>query len=166
MANTVVLLAVTAAVALYMVLILICFWHFPHNIFEVWLGFWLVSLTYGSIGRVLGMLLNSELPGFFFIVMFSMIDVFLQNPLGNPAANKHFLRYFPSYSAMQLSVAGGFTHIFASLEVVLALIWYGSFLSGSLIIFFIKTRRKNSINTSQKAVIPSQFNLQSQDAGS
>jgi len=146
-ASTVALLAVTAIVSLYMVLMLLLFWQFPHNIFEVWLGFWLVSLTYGSIGRLLGMLLSSELPGFFFIVMFSMMDVFLQNPLGNPAANKPFLQYFPSYSAMQLSVAGGFTHVFADTQVLLALAWFLGFLLVALGVFYIRTRTKSSITT-------------------
>lgn len=145
LANTIVLITITALISLYMVLILMIFWHFPNNIFELWLGFWLVSLTYGSLGRILGLILSSELTGFFFIVMFSMIDVFLQNPLGNPAANKPFLRFFPSYSAMQLSVAGGFTHIFASLQVVVALCWYIGFLSTAIALFFIRTRNKNSI---------------------
>ena len=128
-----------------MVLVLMVFWHFPYNVFEVWLGFWLVSLTYGSLGRILGLLLSSELPGFFFIVMFSMIDVFLQNPLGNPAANKPFLKFFPSYSAMQMSVAGGFTHIFAYTQVAVAITWYLSFLATALTVFYIRTRGKSSV---------------------
>ncbi len=143
--STIALLAVTAVVALYMILILLLFWPSPHNIFEIWLGFWLVSITYGSLGRIIGMILNSELPGFFFIVMFSMIDVFLQNPLGNPAANKPFLQFFPSYSAMQLSVAGGFTHIFAGSQVLLALSWLISFFLISLVLFYFRTKITNSI---------------------
>lgn len=144
-AHTLALLTVTAVAALYMVIVLILFWHFPNNIFEVLLGFWLVSLTYGSLGRILGMVLSCELPGFFFIVMFSMMDVFLQNPLGNPAANKPFLQYFPSYSAMQLSVAGGFTHIFAGTQVLLALSWFGGFLLIALTIFYLRTKSKSSV---------------------
>jgi len=144
-ASTATILVTTALIALYMVLVLMLFWHFPHNAIEVWLGFWLVSLTYASIGRVLGMLLNNELVGFFIIVMFSMTDTFLQNPLGNPAANKPFLEYFPSYSAMQLSVGGGFTHIFASTQVLLALCWFLSFLVMALIIFYVRTRLKSSV---------------------
>lgn len=145
LANTLTLLAVTAAVATYMVMMLVLFWHFPNNLLEVWLGFWLVSLTYGSLGRIMGLLLNSELPGFIFIVMFSMIDVFLQNPLGNPAANKPFLQFFPSYSAMQLSVAGGFTHLFVGRQVMLALCWYLGFFAIALTIFFYRTRRLSSV---------------------
>ncbi|MBN9386418.1 MAG: hypothetical protein J0I20_00065 [Chloroflexi bacterium] len=42
-------------------------------------------------------------------MMISLMDTLLQNPVGNPAANKEFLKFFPSYSSMQLTVAGEFT---------------------------------------------------------
>ena len=144
-AKAVSLLIVTALVALYTVLILLCFWHFPHNIFEVWLGFWLVSLIYGAFGLLLGMLLDNELVGFFIIIMFSIMDTFLQNPVGNPAANKAFLAYFPSYGATQLDVAGGFTHLFAAAEMWLSLAWFAGFLLIALGIFYMRTRRKSSV---------------------
>jgi len=139
------LIMTTAVVSLYMVLILVAFWHFPHNALEVLLGFWSVSLIYGAIGLMLGMLLDNELVGFFIVIMFSMTDTFLQNPIGNPAANKAFLAYFPSYSAMQLSVAGGFTHIFATSQLWLSLAWFVGFLLFALGIFYLRTRRKSSI---------------------
>ena len=112
-AKTVVLLIVTALVALYTLVILLAFWHSPNNLFEIWLGFWMISLIYASFGLALGLLISNELVGFFMVIMLSLLDTFLQNPIGNPAANKDFLAYFPSYSAMQLSVAGGATHLFA-----------------------------------------------------
>jgi ABC-2 type transport system permease protein len=139
------LVAMTAAVAIYMVLILVAFWRFPHNTFEVWLGFWLVSLIYAALGLLLGMLIDNELVGFFIIIMFSMMDTFLQNPIGNPAANKAFLAYFPSYSAMQLSVAGGFTHLFAVSQLWLGLAWFAGFLLIALGVFYFRTRRKSSV---------------------
>ncbi len=139
------LVATTAAVALYTILILIIFWHFPHNTFEVWLGLWLISLIYAALGLLLGMLISNELVGFFIVIMFSMMDTFLQNPIGNPAANKAFLAFFPSYSAMQLSVAGGFTHLFATTQVWLGLAWFAGFLLVALGIFSLRTRRKSSV---------------------
>jgi hypothetical protein len=39
------------------------------------------------------------------------MDTFLQNPVGNPVANKDFLTYLPSFGATQAYVAGGFTHM-------------------------------------------------------
>lgn len=145
LAKATALVVITALVALYTVLILIIFWHFPNNLFEIWLGFWGVSLIYGSFGLLLGMLINNELVGFFLVIMLSMTDTFLQNPLGNPAANKPFLEYFPSYGTMQLSVAGGFTHLFATSQVLLMLAWFFGFLLIALGIFAIRTRYKSSL---------------------
>ncbi|HEV2412625.1 MAG TPA: hypothetical protein VGS28_02345 [Candidatus Saccharimonadales bacterium] len=141
------LCVVTAVLALYTLAILLAFWHFPNNVFEVWLGFWLVSLVYGAFGLLLGMLLNSELAGFFIVIMVSQIDVFLQVPIGNPVANKAFLKFFPSYGAEQLSTAGGFTHVFANKELLMSLAWFVSFLLIALAIFYIRTRYKGSLRT-------------------
>lgn len=139
------LFVATAVVSLYTVAVLMVFWHFPHNTFEVWLGFWAVSLIYASMGLLLGMLINNELVGFFLVIMISMMDTFLQNPIGNPAANKPFLEYFPSYGATQLGVAGGFTHIFAMDQVWLSLAWFVGFLAIAFSIFYLRTRHKSSV---------------------
>lgn len=145
------LMVTTALVALYTTLVLVAFWHFPHNTAEVWLGFWLASLIYGSLGLLLGLLINNELVGFFIVIMFSMMDTFLQNPVGNPAANKTFLEYFPSYSPMQLSVAGGFTRLFAASQVWLGLAWFIGLILVALSIFFVRTRRKSSVTQATAA---------------
>jgi len=145
MAKADALVVTSVAVALYTTFVLVAFWHFPHSTFEVLLGFSLISLIYASIGLLLGMLIDNELVGFFIVIMFSMMDTFLQNPIGNPAANKAFLAYFPSYSAMQLSVAGGFTHQFATSQLWLGLAWFVGFLLLALGIFYLRTRRKSSV---------------------
>jgi ABC-2 type transport system permease protein len=46
------------------------------------------------------------LEGFFFIIMLSLVDTFIQNPIGNPAANRGVVEYFPSYLPMQILVGG------------------------------------------------------------
>ena len=40
--------------------------------------------------------------------MGSLMDTFLQNPLGNPLANKPVLEWFPSFGPTQFAVAGAF----------------------------------------------------------
>lgn len=145
MAKALALDATTAILALYTLLILLAFWHSPNNIFEVWLGFWSVSLIYGAFGLLLGMLLNSELAGFFIIIMLSQIDTFLQVPIGNPAANKAFLKFFPSYGAEQLSTAGGFTHVFAAKELLMGFAWFVGFLLIAFTIFYVRTQYKSSL---------------------
>ncbi|MGH7234325.1 MAG: hypothetical protein ACREF7_02670 [Candidatus Saccharimonadales bacterium] len=141
------LLVVTAILSLYTLLILLAFRHTPNNLFIIWLGFWLVSLIYGSFGLLLGMLLNSELAGFFLVIMLSQVDVFLQVPIGNPAANKAFLKLLPSYGAVQLSTAGGFTHDLALREFLICCGWVVFFLVVAFGIFYIRTRRKSSLES-------------------
>jgi len=69
----------------------------------------------------------------------------LQAPIDNPAANKSFLKFLPGYGAEQVSIAGGFTHIFAAAQAALALMWFAGFLLISLSIFYLRTRRKSSV---------------------
>lgn len=143
-AKALTLAVVTAVVALYTLGILLLFWHHPNNIFEVWIGFWSVSLVYGAFGLLLGMLIDNELVGFFLAIMVSMCDTGVQVPIGNPAANKDFLKFFPSYGAEQLGVSGGFTHHFASSQFALSLGWFIGFLLVGLGIFALRTRLKNN----------------------
>lgn len=145
-AKALALAVVTVALSLFTLLILLAFWHSPNNIFEILLGYWSVSLVYGAIGLLLGMLLNSELAGFFIIIMFSQMDTFLQVPVDNPAANKAFLKFMPSYGSEQLSTAGGFTHTFAGRDLLLSLGWFVSFLLIAFVIFSVRTRYKNSLH--------------------
>lgn len=145
LAKALTLMAVTAVLSVYALVILLAFWHNPHNAFEVWLGFWLVSLTYASFGLLLGLLVSNELVGFFTVIMVSQMDVFLQAPIDNPAANKAFLKYLPSYGAEQLSTAGGFTHFFALRSMWLAAAWFASILLVALGVFYLRTQRKSSV---------------------
>lgn len=145
LAKVLTMVITTGVVALYTVLVMICFWRFPNNIATVWLAFWLVSLMYAGLGFLLGLIVNNELVGFFVLIMVSMIDTFLQNPLGNPAANKDFLAYLPSYAPMQLAVQGGFLHRLPFGLVGLGALWIGGILLLSLLMFAFRTRRKSSV---------------------
>ena len=139
------LFATTAVVALYTLLVLLFFWSSPEQLFEIWLAFWLTSLTYASIGLFLGMLLNSELAGFFIIIMLGQMDTFLQVPIDNPAANQSFLHFFPTYASMQLCISGGFTHLFPFDQVLLASAWFVLFFLCAFGIFTLRTQRKSSV---------------------
>jgi ABC-2 type transport system permease protein len=57
---------------------------------------------------VLGVLVKGDLEGFFLIIMGSLMDTFLQNPIGNPVANKQILQWFPSFGPMQFAVGEAF----------------------------------------------------------
>ncbi|MFI5271507.1 MAG: hypothetical protein ACHQ4H_00565 [Ktedonobacterales bacterium] len=137
------LAGVAAAVSLYASVLLLAFFR-PANLALVWLGFFAVALVYGAFGLLLGVLVRSELAGFFLIVMIGLFDTFLQNPLDNPAANKDFLRDFPAYAPTQLAVAGGFAgHLPASMLLV-SLAWVVGFAALGLLIFWRRTRPWNA----------------------
>ena len=133
------LVVAAASIALYASLVLLAFWR-PERFALVWLGYFGAALIYGGLGLLLGVLVSSELAGFFIIIMLSLLDTFFQNPYGNPAANKAFLTWFPSYGPMQLAVAGGFTHVFPARELLISLAWFAGFALLGLAIFWRRTR--------------------------
>ncbi|HLJ32677.1 MAG TPA: hypothetical protein VKU38_03455, partial [Ktedonobacteraceae bacterium] len=120
------LLVVSCLIALYACAILLIFWR-PVVLPVVWLSFFLGTLIYGGLGILLGVLVRGELEGFFVIIMVSLIDTFIQNPIGNPAANKDFVMGFPAFAPTQLAVAGGFTHVMPWLYILISLAWLVSF---------------------------------------
>ncbi len=63
-------------------------------------------VTYAAIGIVVGVVTRGDLEGFFLVIMLSLVDTFVQNPLGIPAANKQIIEYLPTYLPMQM-VTGG-----------------------------------------------------------
>ena len=133
------LLVVSCLIALYACAILLIFWR-PVALSVVWLSFFLGTLIYGGLGVLLGVLVRGELEGFFVIIMVSLIDTFIQNPIGNPAANKDFVMGFPAFAPTQLAVAGGFTHVFPLVYILISLAWLVGFTLLGLLIFYVKTR--------------------------
>jgi hypothetical protein len=87
-------------------------------------------------------LVTNELAGFFLVIMLSLFDTFLQNPLGNPVGNQPILKDFPSFGAMQLDVAGGFTSLVPWEYFGLSLAWFAGFALLGLIIFWWRTRAR------------------------
>ena len=70
----------------------------------------LAAATYAALGLLIGVLVRGDLEGFFLIIMISLLDTFLENPVDNPLANKPMLEFFPSYSPTQFAAAGVFHH--------------------------------------------------------
>ncbi|HEV2236800.1 MAG TPA: hypothetical protein VGR57_09095 [Ktedonobacterales bacterium] len=82
--------------------------------------------------------------GFFLIIMLSLMDTFLQNPYGNPVANKLVLQWFPAYGPTQIAVAGGFNHVLPGRELLITLAWVVGFALVGLAIFWWRTRAWNA----------------------
>jgi ABC-2 type transport system permease protein len=143
-AKTSAVAVVAAAVAVYAALVLLVFWR-PS--FVGWLsilaGYSIIALTYGAFGLLLGVLVKGDLEGFFLIIMGGLMDTFLQNPLGNPLANKPVLEWFPSFGPMQFAVGGAFARTALWGHLVLGLAWAGAFAAAGLLVFGLRTRAMN-----------------------
>jgi hypothetical protein len=141
-AKTAAIVVVSVLVSLYAAIVLEAFWR--SEVFgAVWLGYLLDALIYGALGLLLGVLVSSELTGFFLIIMVSLMDTLLQAPIENPLANKDFLAAFPSYGPMQVAVSGGFGHGVPGGGVLFALLWFVGFALVGLLIFWWRTRAWN-----------------------
>ncbi|MFJ9543799.1 hypothetical protein ACIRPX_42225 [Streptomyces sp. NPDC101225] len=134
---------VAGAIALYTALAILPFWRpDPGGWFAVLAGFAAIALTYGALGLLLGVLVKHDLEGFFLIIMGGLMDTFLQNPLGNPLANKPVLQWFPSFGPMQFAVGGSFGHTALWSHLALGLAWAAGFAAVGLVIFRVRTRNR------------------------
>ena len=88
-----------------------------------WAGTFGAVLTYAAIGVLIGVITRGDLEGFFLIIMLSLLDTFLQNPMGSPAANARLVEYFPTFYPMQMTVAAAFTDRIAWWQVWASLGW-------------------------------------------
>jgi hypothetical protein len=144
-AKTLSIAVVAAAVAVYAALVLLGFWRpSPAGWFAILAGYAVIALTYGAFGLLLGVLVKGDLEGFFLIIMGGLMDTFLQNPLGNPLANKPILEWFPSFGPMQFAVAGSFGHTALWGHLALGLAWAAAFTVCGLIVFRVKTRTRRT----------------------
>jgi len=142
-AKTSAIAIVAAAVAAFTSLALLAFWR-PS--LSGWLAilaaFIVIALGYGAFGLFLGVLVRSDLEGFFLIIMGGLMDTFLQNPLGNPLANNPVLEWFPSFGPTQFAVGGSLGHTALWGHLALGLAWPAAFAAAGLVIFWIRTRTR------------------------
>ena len=142
-AKTSAIAIVAAAVAAFTSLVLLAFWR---PALPGWLAigaaFTVIALGYGAFGLFLGVLVRSDLEGFFLIIMGGLMDTFLQNPLGNPLANNPVLEWFPSFGPTQFAVGGSLGHTALWGHLALGLAWPAAFAAAGLVIFWIRTRTR------------------------
>ena len=146
---------VAAGVAGYAAVVLLAFWR-PS--FGGWLailaGYSVIALAYGAFGLLLGVLVKGDLEGFFLIIMGGLMDTFLQNPLGNPLANKPVLEWFPSFGPMQFAVGGSFARTALWGHLALGLAWAAGFATFGLVVFRIKTRsRRHQVDSGGSSTV-------------
>jgi hypothetical protein len=139
LAKVTTLVLASALVAAYATAIISVYWQ-PRTPWLLAAGLFGAAMTYGSLGVVLGTLLRREVEGMFAIVMISIIDVTLQNPVATPAADSNIIRFLPSYGAMQTSTAAGFSTTRPLSHLTVQLVWFACTALISLIAFHQRTR--------------------------
>ncbi len=134
-------IAVATGVALYASVVLLAFWRPPPSAWaSVLAGFAVMAAEYGALGLLLGVLVKDDLEGFFLIIMGSLMDTFLQNPLGNPLANRPVLEYFPSFGPTQFAIGGSLGDAALWADLALGLAWAAALIAAAMVVFRIRTR--------------------------
>ncbi|MBV9093709.1 MAG: hypothetical protein JO132_07515 [Streptosporangiaceae bacterium] len=131
--------ALIQAVAIggYAAIVLLAFWR-PPALWAVALAFMLGAASYAALGLLIGVLVRADLEGFFLIIMISMLDTFLENPVDNPLANRPVLEFFPSYAPTQFAAAGAFHHQALAGMAALSLAWTAAFALLGLVVLRLR----------------------------
>jgi hypothetical protein len=121
----------------YAALVLLAFWR-PAGAWTVAAAFMLGAATYAAFGLLIGVLVRGDLEGFFLIIMISMLDTFLENPVDNPLANRPLLEFFPSYGPTQFAAAGAFHHQALVSMAGVSLVWTAAFALLGLVVLRLR----------------------------
>ncbi len=125
------------AIGAYAAVVMLFFWR-PAGVWAVAGTFMLAAATYAALGLLIGVLVRGDLEGFFLIIMISMLDTFLENPVDNPLANKPLLELFPSYGPTQFAAAGAFNHQVLGSMAAASLAWTAAFALLGLIVLRLR----------------------------
>ncbi|MEV4193273.1 ABC transporter permease [Streptomyces toxytricini] len=139
LAKVTALALISATVAAYATAITCLAWT-PRQPLLLAASLFCAGLTYGALGVGFGSLLRREVEGMFAIVMTSIIDLALQNPITSSGADNPVMRYLPSYGAMQASTAAGFSTSPVPGHLVIQLSWFGLAALTALLGFHRSTR--------------------------
>jgi hypothetical protein len=139
LAKLVALTACAGVVALYAGLVLLVFWR-PEQFLPLLASLLASALAYGGIGIVLGVALVSELAGMFLIIMVSLVDVMVQNPVITPSTGSDGMVLLPTFGATQSAVGAAFTDATPAGYLLLALLWFVCCALIGLVTFQHRTR--------------------------
>lgn len=97
------------------------------------------GLAYGGIGLLLGSLVRGELEGFFLIIMLSLVDTGLQNPVFNTLMDVAGVSAFPLYGVNQLALSSALTPHIPWSHGLLSLTWSAT--TGALALLVLHAHR-------------------------
>ncbi|MEU2791710.1 hypothetical protein [Streptomyces sp. NPDC007100] len=103
------------------------------------LGLLGAGLAYGGIGLLLGSLVRGELEGFFLVIMLSLVDTGLQNPVFT-VVDLSGLEALPLYGANQLALAASFTSRTPWSYGLFSLAWSTGTSALALLVLHLRTR--------------------------
>jgi ABC-2 type transport system permease protein len=141
------------AIGAYAAIVILLFWR-PPGLWTVALAFMLGAATYAALGLLIGVLVRGDLEGFFLIIMISLLDTFLENPVDNPLANRPVLQFFPSYAATQFGAAGVFRHETLASMAGLSLAWAAAFALVGLVVLRLRMPRRAGVRVPSRSGAP------------
>ncbi|MCQ8187040.1 ABC transporter permease [Streptomyces rugosispiralis] len=139
----------SAAVAAYATALTCAFWR-PEQPALLAAALFCAGVTYGALGVAFGSLLRREVEGMFAIVMTSVIDLALQNPLYSSSSDGGVVRYLPSYGAMQAATGAGFSTTPLPKYLAIQAGWFTAAALVALLAFHFRTR--NTLGTHRRPV--------------
>ncbi|MGW0842216.1 ABC transporter permease [Streptomyces sp. NPDC002787] len=137
-ARVVGLCIVSGLLALYAALVQWLAWP-VERFWGVAVAMFTAGLVYGGLGILLGALVRNELEGMFTVVMASLVDMGLQNPITNPVADQPGLWALPTYGPVQVATATGFTADLPLTHLLLGLAWCVTASTAGLLAFAART---------------------------
>ncbi|MFC5144947.1 ABC transporter permease [Streptomyces aureoversilis] len=139
--SKVIAMTVAAALIAGYTTAVICWYWDPARPGLLALGLFTAAVAYGGIGVLLGAFLRNELAALFVIIMASLLDTMLQNPMSNTGADKDGLQLLPGYGPTQVSVAAGFTSTDTPYgHLLLGPLWFVLMWGLGTAAFFARTR--------------------------
>lgn len=100
------------------------------------------ALTYGALGVVFGSVLRREVEGMFAILMISILDVALQNPLSSSGSDSAVVRFLPTYGAVQAGMSAAFSDASAVQGLVIQCLWLIAAASAGFLVFHAADRKR------------------------
>ncbi|WP_069169257.1 hypothetical protein [Streptomyces griseus] len=98
------------------------------------------AMTYGALGVVLGSVLRREVEGMFAILMISILDSALQNPLSSSGSDSALVCFLPTYGAVQASMSAAFSGASAAQGLAIQSLWLVGTASAGFLVFRRRTR--------------------------
>lgn len=133
----------SAFVAVYATAVTRFFWT-PEQPLQLAAALFCAALTYGAIGVILGSVLHREVEGMFALVMISVLDDLLPNPMWSSGADSSFIRFLPTYGTSQAATAAGFSLTPTPAHLALELVWFTGATLLALLTFHHRTRNAHS----------------------